>query len=404
MPIYATELLMLSSALLGAQPRVLIGETGPTQIVAGSPQMLGGMRWDEYSEVAAGLTRFSVFVPLGAPLRNAGDDVRYGLNAVLPVGDVDTIRNLSWALVPQDGAAPILIVDRNADGDLSDDDPLLLGERVEGGLAAEESWPVRGLGNETEALRVRWLASDSEKGIRLSYYPLKERRGSFRLDGRDVAFALRTTLARFDSPGSLLGVDLNRDGEIAFVESDVEVFPVEGGVVGLDGNEYSLSVDRFGRRLTLTSTGRQLADRPTLAIGTKAPELEGEAGLAGFSGGPVLLEFWSPTCHGCQEMAPTLHEASRCFPGVQFVGITDAGVEAASRFTDEHQHGWPQLSGASGVDAFEVYRISVFPTYYVLDADGVILMRGHSEKWPEVEALLSDASTAHLQQESVAAR
>ena len=392
MPIHVSGLLALSLALLGTQPQVLVGETGTTRLVLDSPHPLGGMRWDEYAKTAAKLKQFLPFVPLNTPLEQAGEDTRYGLNAVLPVGDIDTVRNLSWALLPQRRGAPILIVDRNADGDLSNDAPLRLRERVEDGFAAEELWSVQGFGDDDiEALRLRWLARNGANGFQLLSYPVRERRGSIRVKGSDVGFALRTTSARFDSSDSLVGLDLNRDGELAFMESDVEVFRVEDGAVVLDGTEYSLVVDRSGRRLTLHSTGRQLDERPTLAIGTKAPELAGEVNLNEYRGRPVLLVFWSPHCSGPKKVAATLREAKKTFPGVQFISITDVTSDEASRFSDEHQHDWPQVSGASGVEVFELYRVSLIPTYYVLDAESVILARGHPSDWQAIHEVLASA-------------
>jgi hypothetical protein len=63
------------------------------------------------------------------------------------------------------------------------------------------------------------------------------------------------------------------------------------------------------------------------------------------------------------------------------VGVnTGDGPEAFRRGMKEHQLPW--ISAFQGKDApiAELYRVRGFPTYFVLDADGRIVYKGHDGK------------------------
>jgi len=50
--------------------------------------------------------------------------------------------------------------------------------------------------------------------------------------------------------------------------------------------------------------------------------------------GPVLVDFWSPTCPHCRALAPHFEEAAEKIPGVKFVKVS---TEEALPLFDQHQ-------------------------------------------------------------------
>ncbi|MBP7149486.1 MAG: TlpA family protein disulfide reductase [Acidobacteria bacterium] len=333
------------------------------------------------------------FVPLRRPIPAGSGDVQYGLNAVLPVDDSRDIRNLSWALITRPDTTPTLIVDINGDGDLSNDPHLDFAEEGPAAYSAVQELRVADKpGTGVLVLPVLWTVKKNSN--ELNRIAWRERRGEFAIGEDRYLFALRTYFPTFDTPGSLIAIDLNRDGTLDPHPGDVEVFRVEDEFVPLGGQEYKRVVDRLGDSLTLTPTGRRAEPRTSLAIGTKAPVLPGGAPLAHGRGIPVLVNFWSPKCSSSKRMAPQLQKAWKAVGGIAFISVTNVPSEDAAEFARAAGHEWPQISGREGQRLFDLYRIAAVPTYYVVDAEGIIRAHGSTLDWPQIESEMARLSSA----------
>lgn len=110
----------------------------------------------------------------------------------------------------------------------------------------------------------------------------------------------------------------------------------------------------------------------------------------------VLLDFWGTWCPPCRESAPTLRNLNKKYAGkpFQLVGISSDDDEDVWRTFIEAQHmDWSEYIDASE-SVLQAFKIESFPTYVVLDKDGVIRLRqsGFGENTgPELEDAINKA-------------
>lgn len=152
--------------------------------------------------------------------------------------------------------------------------------------------------------------------------------------------------------------------------------------MNLFGKSYEFTVDPRGERLTLTELAEARPDRPSLKVGSLAPEfaqndIEGMAQtLAKYRGRMLLLEFWSTHCTPCRADAPHMvafyKETSR--EKLAFLGVSDDESEEALRaFLKEFSIPWPQIREPGDGAIHRMYRFRGEPTYYLFGPKGEIL-------------------------------
>src|SRR5256885_13425159 len=98
---------------------------------------------------------------------------------------------------------------------------------------------------------------------------------------------------------------------------------------------------------------------------------------AALRGKVVLLDFWGTWCPPCRESVPTIKNVKRKFAGKGFelVGISSDDDEDVWRtFVESKQMDWYEYIDLSG-DVLQAFNIDSFPTYIVVDKDGVIRYR-----------------------------
>ena len=108
-----------------------------------------------------------------------------------------------------------------------------------------------------------------------------------------------------------------------------------------------------------------------------------DVSLANFKGKYILLDFWGHWCAPCIKSFPkvkVLHE--KYDDKLQIIGIALEGKDDKTRWLDairKHEANWTQLSDLKG-DASETdlqYNITGYPTYILLDKEGVVLERSY---------------------------
>ncbi len=94
--------------------------------------------------------------------------------------------------------------------------------------------------------------------------------------------------------------------------------------------------------------------------------------LSRWAGRVVVLNFWGSWCPPCREEIPAFAKVAAAHPEAQFVGVAvkSGDGEALQRAADTLGITWPVLAGTSTV--LDAYDVSVFPTTFVLRADGTI--------------------------------
>ena len=115
----------------------------------------------------------------------------------------------------------------------------------------------------------------------------------------------------------------------------------------------------------------------------------------------VLLEFWGTWCPPCRESIPTVKNVKKKFAsrGFELVGISSDDDEDVWRtFVESKQMDWHEYIDLSG-DVLRAFNIDSFPTYIVLDKDGVIRYR-QSGFGDATEGDLEDAINKALKRNS----
>jgi peroxiredoxin len=99
--------------------------------------------------------------------------------------------------------------------------------------------------------------------------------------------------------------------------------------------------------------------------------------LKQFAGKIVVLDFWATWCPPCRESVPELRDLTQKYDPAKLVLISisaDEDEAAWRQFIADNKMTWPQYRDAEKklVNAFTV---RAYPTYLVIDADGVITNR-----------------------------
>ena len=91
----------------------------------------------------------------------------------------------------------------------------------------------------------------------------------------------------------------------------------------------------------------------------------------------VLLDFWATWCPPCRDSVPVLRDLHKKYKGkpFQLIGVSADDDEDLWRTFIETQHmEWPDYIDASG-DVLKAFQVESFPTFIVVDKDGVIRYR-----------------------------
>lgn len=98
---------------------------------------------------------------------------------------------------------------------------------------------------------------------------------------------------------------------------------------------------------------------------------------AGLKGKVVLLDFWGTWCPPCRASVPMLAQLRKKYTEkpVLIVGISSDENEAAwKHFIAANHMDWPEYIDLSG-EVRELFEVHSYPTYFVVDRDGIIRFR-----------------------------
>jgi len=118
--------------------------------------------------------------------------------------------------------------------------------------------------------------------------------------------------------------------------------------------------------------------RENFAPDFKVKLLSGEfATLQQFSGKVLVMDFWATWCPPCRESVPELKQLTKKYPAEKLILISVSADEddgAWRDFVSKKHMDWLQYRDSDHqlVDAFGVHA---FPTYLVIDGDGIIRQR-----------------------------
>jgi thiol-disulfide isomerase/thioredoxin len=118
--------------------------------------------------------------------------------------------------------------------------------------------------------------------------------------------------------------------------------------------------------------------REELAPDFELTTLKGQPlSLRDLAGRVVVMDFWATWCPPCRESVPELKELTRKYPTDKLVLISvsaDKDENAWREFVAKKKMDWAQYRDGDG-GILEAFGIHSFPTYLVIDGDGVIKER-----------------------------
>ncbi len=132
---------------------------------------------------------------------------------------------------------------------------------------------------------------------------------------------------------------------------------------------------------------RMLFEMANLSIGAEAPDIEGKEldgtafKLSEQRGKHVVLMFWGGWCHACHGVLPLVNQLASDLKDkpVVVLGInTDIPEEATKAFAEYKVSFRNWSDGTTGGPITTLYNIRNFPTLYLIDPKGVILLKNPS--------------------------
>jgi thiol-disulfide isomerase/thioredoxin len=169
-------------------------------------------------------------------------------------------------------------------------------------------------------------------------------------------------------------------------------------------------VDR-GLRVPEVAQALRMIENPRRAREFFAPDfsvttLQGEyLALEDLKGKVVLLDFWATWCGPCLVATPSLIRLNKKLAAQPFVMIgvsADRSQEPWQRYVVEKKLDWPQYFD-QGRRLAGLFQVRGYPTYLVLDAEGVVRFR-HTGWGSNTEQLLESEIKRALKSVSVAAQ
>jgi thiol-disulfide isomerase/thioredoxin len=158
---------------------------------------------------------------------------------------------------------------------------------------------------------------------------------------------------------------------------------------------------RLAKDYADTEPGARAARKLAVAVGSPAPEFTGrtidgqEFKLSDYRGKVVLLDFYGFWCAPCRASLGHLRELAELHGEKPFaiIGVNHGdGPAAYKRGLEEHGITWTSAYQGPRAEISELYDIRSYPTFFLLDRQGVIAAKGHSsaEVAAEIERLLAE--------------
>jgi peroxiredoxin len=122
-----------------------------------------------------------------------------------------------------------------------------------------------------------------------------------------------------------------------------------------------------------------------LAVGKLAPDFEGigvdgkPLKLSDHRGKVVALVYWFSSCGPCLREIPHERELAQKMKGRPFAllgVVTDGRAEEARKVIEAEAMAWPNIL-KGGDKVAEQYHVRSNPSYFIIDAQGVIRSKGY---------------------------
>lgn len=289
----------------------------------------------------------------------------------------------SWLFIldePEDGE-PKMFIDRNGDGDLTND--------------TEVAWEGRKQGEFTTYYGDAEIEFENGEVAAMSMYrfdPGDERRKSlantvlyygdfgFQIDLELDGNAFETFVSGYITEQSRLQIDRNRDGKLSRNFESLSI----GEPFNFTGTTYELKLDKGSLVLAEAEEAiPQLPLPPDLRIGKPALEFTAKT-MAGdeinfpksYAGKLVMLDFWATWCGPCIREIPNMKVAYESWhdKGFEILGISfdrENMEEKLLEFLEEKELPWAQIYEGKGWDTTlgDMHDVSGIPFVLLVDGD-----------------------------------
>lgn len=351
---------------LAASAATVTFPTGPAELSKNGAGIATPKDAEQYAKFVEQTKSMAHHVSVVKKPAGLSPTARYGYNFV--VGG----NNRGWILDGDDEHGWVLYLDWKGDGDLSEAKAQRL-ERA-GKVSRLEVEVSDGGLQWTCRFEVSQINMDGKEQLAVKINDTSVRKGVIELDGHRYPFQLSGSEGKYNSEYDHFAVE-------RFGNGAADSYKATDGWLNLAGKSYEFTVDKLGANVTLTELAETRPDRPSLKIGSPAPDftaadLEGASRkLVGYRGRMLLVEFWSTLCGPCREEAPRMLELYRGLDRdkIEFLGVSSDSTDATLRkFLGEFKLIWPQVREPHEGPIHQVYRVAGEPTYFLIGPNGAI--------------------------------
>lgn len=130
--------------------------------------------------------------------------------------------------------------------------------------------------------------------------------------------------------------------------------------------------------LVLFPLGLQAQMAPDFTISDKEGK---EISLSALRGKYVLLDFWGTWCQACMKELPDMKRFYKKHrEKLEIISVDCHDDESAwKEIVEDYKLKWTQVRDSKENGLAEKYGVSVFPTKFLIDPDGIILFRLNGE-------------------------
>lgn len=198
-------------------------------------------------------------------------------------------------------------------------------------------------------------------------------------------------------------------------DSYISLYALEENNGMYSADSYALAYEKLSDRLKKTHAAQSIRDRiaalkKLTPIGTYAQNFtrKDQNGktirLSDFKGKLVILDFWGSWCGACRQSHPHLKQlyASYKSKGLEIIGIANENVHGGKTPLSKGKAAWLAAikkddvnwvhvlndEGTGDMDIVKAYQVGAYPTKFLLDKDGKILLRIEDIQNVEIDELV----------------
>ncbi|QJB31940.1 TlpA family protein disulfide reductase [Chitinophaga oryzae] len=201
----------------------------------------------------------------------------------------------------------------------------------------------------------------------------------------------------------------------AHPDSYVSLYELDYNHGMYSADSYAIAYEKLSNRLKNTQAAKKIRDRivhlKQIALtGMQAPDFirKNQYGktvrLSDYRGKLIILDFWGSWCGACRQSHPHLKELYAAYKdrGLEIVAVANENVHGDKTPLDKATANWLAAikkdgvdwvhvlndEGSGGLDIVKAFRVTSYPTKFLLDKDGKVLLRIEDGLNVEIDQLI----------------